>query len=154
MKAICFSILCLVLIVTTYSQSRTIIKQSSINIREGKLKIVKEADGIVPIFVSVLWYNDTTMLDIVPIAKEFGSYTENNDVKVGSYYNFEFTSNEFNFMDKQIAPEHLLELVSEYGFSIKKGLLTRRIPFIIRQPDEKDAIPSYLSVTVEKVYLK
>ena len=157
MKRIITTIFALTITVVSFAQITVFTEaKDGIKIVPTKLTLT---EGNFPIYISILRYNDTTILDIEAIPKNFGSYTENHEVKVGSYYDLTFGSSEFVFSGKSIAPEHLLDLVSNYGFKIKNNILTRRIPFQYWKDyngimEHFPPLPKYLTVSIEKVELK
>lgn len=137
--------------------------QNSTFIDAGKnIKIettkLKDNDLGFPIYFAVLRYNDSTILDIEPIDKFFGSYIDNG-VKVGYYYQLEVKTMEFSFSGTKIKSDDLFDLVSNHKFNIDKNVLSRMVPLNYTEKHNGfsvsyEPLPKYLKVSVEKIRLK
>jgi hypothetical protein len=92
----------------------------------------------VTIYLAVLRYNDTSVVDICPLPRN--SLT----------YEFQTSSLYYKIPKGKIKPEHIAELVSRYGFDLQNDYLLKREYLGVAKPD----FPNYLSLKLEALTLK
>lgn len=101
--------------------------------------LTADSNGVT-IYVAVLRYNDSAVVDICPIPRSVLTYD----------YETSYTSLYFKIPKDRIKPEHIIELVSKYRFDLKDDFLTKSEYLGIG----KIELPKYMNLKIEAITLK
>lgn len=107
------------------------------NLRINPSTLTSDTSGVI-IYLAVLRYNDTSVVDICPLARRAST----SEVETGSLY--------FKIPKDKIKPDHIIELVSKYRFDLKDDYLLKSEYLGIGKMD----LPKYLSLKLEALTLK
>jgi hypothetical protein len=128
-----------------YSSSSNEEKEETPKEQFGQSTLKVDGDGF-NVYVSVLKYYDQT-IDVQQATKKYSFYEITHKDYKGRYDNLGDV--EYTFNSNKISQEETLRLVSEYGWTLNNGLLTKKI-----YSDIPNKFPSFLTHSFEIVKLK